>query len=213
MGQNRAPDYHWPMYLPPDFHEQDHARLLDLMRAAPFALVVSASEDGAPYATPVPVLLEDHLEGLRLRWHLSRSNPHAAALAGREGLVVFQGPHALVDSAWYVSAPQVGTWNYLMVQVSGPVSRLDDQQAVQFSRALTRTLTPDAPPISPEFEAKMLRGVVTFELKVARLEGKVKLSQNKGAADREAVRVHLAASEREEDRAVARLMAADMRDG
>ena len=194
------------MYLPPDFHEQDYHRLLDLMRGQPFALVISAGEDGTPHATPVPVLPEEHQAGLRLRWHLSRSNPHAAALDGREGLVVFQGPHALVDSAWYSSAPQVGTWNYLMVQASGPVSRLDDEQAAQFSRALTRTLTPDAPPIPPEFEAKMLRGVVTFELTVTRLEGKAKLSQNKGAADREAVRARLEASGREEDRAVARLM-------
>lgn len=188
--------------------------LLALMRAAPFALVVSAGEDGTPYATPVPVLLELGADGdgLRLRWHLSRSNPHAAALAGREGLVVFQGPHALVDSAWYVSAPQVGTWNYLMVQASGPVSLLDDEQALDFSRSLTRTLTPGAPPVAPEFEAKMLRGVVSFELQVTRLDGKAKLSQNKGAADREAVRIHLEASRREEDRAVALLMAADMRD-
>ncbi|WP_424951089.1 FMN-binding negative transcriptional regulator [Deinococcus sp.] len=194
------------MYLPPEFQEQDRRKLLDLMRAAPFALVVSAGEDGTPYATPVPVLLEEDSGGLRLRWHLSRANPHAAALAGREGLVVFQGPHALVDSAWYTTAPQVGTWNYQMVQASGPVSVLENDQAAQFSRALTRTLTPDAPPIPPEFEAKMLRGVVTFELVVTRLEGKSKLSQNKGAADREAVRAHLAGSDREEDRAVARLM-------
>ena len=198
------------MYLPPDFHEQDHRRLLDLMRGQPFALVISAGEDGAPHATPVPVLLEEGPDGLSLRWHLSRSNPHAAALAGREGLVVFQGPHALIDSAWYATAPQVGTWNYLMVQASGPVSVLEGEQATQFSRALTRTLTPDAPPIPPEFEAKMLRGVVTFELQVARLEGKAKLSQNKGAADREAVRMHLEASTREEDRAVARLMGGEL---
>ena len=194
------------MYLPPDFHEQDRHRLLDLMRGQPFALVISAGDDGTPQVTPVPVLLEEHQGSLHLRWHLSRSNPHAAALDGREGLVVFQGPHALVDSAWYSSAPQVGTWNYLMVQASGPVSRLDDEQAAQFSRALTRTLTPDAPPIPPEFEAKMLRGVVTFELTVTRLEGKAKLSQNKGAADREAVRARLEVSGREDDRAVARLM-------
>lgn len=201
------------MYLPPDFHEQDRHRLLDLMRGQPFALVISAGEDGVPHATPVPVLLEEHLDGLRLRWHLSRANPHAAALAGKGALVVFQGPHALVNSAWYATAPQVGTWNYLMVQASGPVSVLDDDQAVQFSRALTRTLTPEAPPIPPEFEAKMLRGVVTFEMQVARLEGKAKLSQNKGAADRDAVRTHLEASGREEDRAVARLMAAGTQEG
>ncbi len=194
------------MYLPPDFHEQDHHTLLELMREQPFALVISAGDDGTPHATPVPVLLEEHPGGLRLRWHLSRANPHAAALAGREGLVVFQGPHALIDSAWYSSAPQVGTWNYQMVQASGLVNVLEGEQAAQFSRDLTRTLTPDAPPIPPDFEAKMLRGVVTFELQVTRLEGKAKLSQNKSAADRAAVRAQLEGSEREEDRAVARLM-------
>jgi transcriptional regulator len=200
------------MYLPPDFHEQDRRKLLDLMRAAPFALVVSAGDDGAPHATPVPVLLEEHAGGLSLRWHLSRANPHAATLAGREGLAVFQGPHALIDSAWYVSKPQVGTWNYVMVQASGPITLLDDAAAQRVAWTLTRTLTPDAPPIPPEFEAKMLRGVTTFELRVTRLEGKFKLSQNKSAADREAVRAQLEGSEREEDRAVAQLMAPENTD-
>jgi transcriptional regulator len=195
------------MYLPPDFHEQDGQKLLDLMRAAPFALVVSAGEDGTPHATPVPVLLEEGPGGLSLRWHLSRANPHAAALAGREGLVVFQGPHALIDSGWYVSSPQVGTWNYQMVQASGPVSVLESEQAAQFSRSLTRILTPDAPPIAPDFEAKMLRGVTTFELQVTRLEGKFKLSQNKSAADREAARARLQQSARQDDQAIAKLMA------
>ena len=94
-----------------------------------------------------------------------------------------------------------------MVQASGPLTLLEGEAAMQVSRTLTRTFTPDGQEIPPDFEAKMLRGVLTFELRVTRLEGKLKLSQNKSAADREAVRVHLQQSGREDDQKVARLMA------
>jgi transcriptional regulator len=201
------------MYLPAEFREENSQRLIALMRRYPFALLVCGAElPAAPQATALPLLVEEEESGLYIRGHVARNNPHAAALAGREGLAVFQGPHALIDSAWYVSEPQVGTWNYVMVQASGPITLLDDAAAQRVARTLTRTLTPDAPPIPPEFEAKMLRGVTTFELRVTRLEGKFKLSQNKSAADREAVRAQLEGSERDGDRAVAQLMAPENTD-
>jgi transcriptional regulator len=49
----------------------------------------------------------------------------------------------------------------------------------------------------------MLRGIVGFELEIARLDGKYKLSQNRDAADRDAVRD---ACEREGREDMARLM-------
>ena len=51
-----------------------------------------------------------------------------------------------------------------------------------------------------------MAAVVTFELRVTRLEGKYKLSQNKDARDRAKVIEGLSQSEREEERATAELM-------
>ncbi len=61
--------------------------------------------------------------------------------------------------------------------------------------------------LADDYVAAMLRGIVAFEIPIDRLEGKAKLSQNRGAADRARVRAALAASDDPLARAVAALMA------
>jgi len=58
-----------------------------------------------------------------------------------------------------------------------------------------------------DYVAGMQRGIVAFEIPIARLEGKAKLSQNRDAVDRGRTREALAASDDPVARAVAALMA------
>jgi transcriptional regulator len=53
----------------------------------------------------------------------------------------------------------------------------------------------------------MIRGIVGFEIEIARLDGKAKLSQNRSEADRQGVIAALEAEEHPGSQAVARLMA------
>jgi transcriptional regulator len=53
----------------------------------------------------------------------------------------------------------------------------------------------------------MLRGIVGVEIEIARLEGKLKLSQNRNAADRKAVIAALNAAPSAEDKALGAYMA------
>jgi transcriptional regulator len=57
-----------------------------------------------------------------------------------------------------------------------------DQLATTFDTSGWRLSTQPA-----EYQTKMLRGIVAFELPIDRLEGKAKLSQNRSAADRDGV--------------------------
>ncbi|HEX9036828.1 MAG TPA: hypothetical protein VF808_07535 [Ktedonobacterales bacterium] len=57
-------------------------------------------------------------------------------------------------------------------------------------------------------QAAALPGVVAFEPPIARIEGKFKLSQNRDATDRAQVADHLAASEFQDEGAVAAAMRA-----
>jgi transcriptional regulator len=57
-----------------------------------------------------------------------------------------------------------------------------------------------------EFVDELCADIVGFEIKVARLEGKLKLSQNREPMDRRRVFDQLSASESTEDRAVAEWM-------
>src|SRR3546814_4013081 len=52
----------------------------------------------------------------------------------------------------------------------------------------------------------MVRGIVTFEIPIARIEGKCKLSQNRASMDRRRVAERLAASAETLDGAVAAMM-------
>ena len=61
---------------------------------------------------------------------------------------------------------------------------------------------------APDYDTRRLSGIVGIDIRVARLEGKFKLSQNRSAADRAQVVAQLLATERDEDAALAHLMAA-----
>ena len=67
------------MYLPRLFDQRDHAELLELMRAHPFATVV-VTHEGELEISHVPVLILDG-EPLRIQGHVARGNPLPAALS------------------------------------------------------------------------------------------------------------------------------------
>lgn len=196
------------MYVPAHFRLQDQADLLAFMRAHPFVTLVTAPVGAPPFATHLPILVEqDEDGGLWLRSHLARANGQWGHFGGADVLVIFQGPHALIDPAWYDSAPNVPTWNYAAVHASGPARVVEGEATRRIAFGLVEQFTPDMAALPADFERRMLAGVVTFEVQVTRLDGKLKLSQNKSAADRTNVRAALARSGRPEEREVAALMA------
>ncbi|MSP66832.1 MAG: FMN-binding negative transcriptional regulator [Alphaproteobacteria bacterium] len=183
------------MYLPDAFREDDPRALAALIGAHPFATLVTTA-GGAPLATHIPVLHEPEPAPLgRLVGHVARANPHAEAIAGgAEALVIFQGPHGYVSPSWYVAeGPAVPTWNYVAVHAYGRLQPSDDPAA---TRALLERLvaTFEAGPSPPwwtalpeRYLAGMIVGIRAFALPIARLEGKIKLSQNRPLPDRRAV--------------------------
>ncbi len=145
-------------------------------------------------ATHLPFLLH-RTRGTKgtLIGHMARANPHRELL-GAESLVIFQGPHAYVSPSWYEDAPAVPTWNYIAVHAYGAPEIVDD--AAEVRAVLARLIeVHEAGRSAPwQFESLpgdfidgMVRGIVAFEIPIARLEGKWKLNQNRSAADRDGV--------------------------
>ncbi|MFK7603260.1 FMN-binding negative transcriptional regulator [Deinococcus sp. SM5_A1] len=193
------------MYTPSPFRVTDHAELLRFMRAHPFVTLVTAP-GGVPFASHIPLLIEEEGEELFLRSHLALANPQWQHFGGVDALVIFQGPHALVDSAWYASSPNVPTWNYAVVHAYGQARIVNGEATRRIAYGLVQQHTPDMAAIPAHFERRMLAGVVTFELRVSRLEGKFKLSQNKPQGDRINVQRELSASPHGTEREVAAMM-------
>jgi transcriptional regulator len=181
------------MYVPPHFAETDPARLHGFIERHSFGLLVS-DVGGEPFATHLPFLL-DRSAGPHgtLVGHLARTNPHWRELAGRTALAVFSGPHAYISPSWYEAEHVVPTWNYAAVHATGPVELVEDRDALLaivgrmvavYEAGMSRpwTLDTDGP-----FVDRMLGQIVGFRLRVERLEGKWKMSQNHPAGRREKV--------------------------
>jgi transcriptional regulator len=185
------------MYQPPLFKEERLDVLHGLMRAHPFGLIISVGTDGEPVANAIPLLLDASSgEKGTLRGHLARANPHWKLLAEvGKALVVFQGPSSYVTPSWYETKKETGkvvpTWNYAMVQARGVVRIHED---ATWLRAHVGQLTdsqeadradPWAVSDAPEsFIDSQLKGIVGFEIEIASLEGKWKVSQNRPVPDR-----------------------------
>lgn len=183
------------MHPAPYHREDDTAKLEAHLAAYSFATLCMAVE-GRPLVAQIPVLLRRLPQGLALDFHLARRNAMAPHLVpGACALALSGGPQAYVSPDWLAAADQVPTWNYVSVEAEGRLSLLDHTELVALLDDLSAQeearLAPKAPwtrdKMSPGAFERMTGAVVGARLQVERLEGTIKLSQNKAPADRAAI--------------------------
>lgn len=180
------------MYVPAHFAEDDPAELAAILGEHNFATLITAGAQGL-FATHLPFVSDPARPLERLRAHMAKANPHWRDIgAGVAALAIFQGPHAYVSAAWYVSRPRVPTWNYVAVHVHGCARLLTGPEEVLETLAWTvahqeagRARPWRMEDLPKDYLAGMVKGVVAIELAVERIEGKAKLSQNVPRADQE----------------------------
>jgi transcriptional regulator len=187
------------MYAPVQFREDSVPVLHDAIDAAGLATLVTVDANGLD-ASHIPMLL-DRAAGPfgTLHGHLAKPNPQwKAAAPGAPALAIFLGPDAYVTPSWYATKQETGkvvpTWNYVAIHAHGRVEFYDDKE--RLLRLVTKLTeireTPrphpwavsDAP---AEFIRAHLKGIIGFELPIAKLEGKWKMSQNRPPEDRAGV--------------------------
>ena len=179
------------MYIPAAFRETRPDVLHALIRQHSFGPLVSQLE-GELIATHLPFLLEaERGPNGTLLGHMARANPHWRAFSqSAESLAIFQGPHAYISPSWYVSEAAVPTWNYTAVHAYGRARLIDEACRVRelleatvgtFEAAFAEPWSTAR--LSDEYITNLARGIVAFEIPIARLEGKRKLSQNRPVAD------------------------------
>jgi transcriptional regulator len=200
------------MYLPRAFAIENVPRLQDFMEEFNFATVVTQSA-GELTASHLPFLLDRGVEPYGvLRAHIAIRNPQLKDLqSGSQALVIFHGPHSYVSPSWYTNPENVPTWNYLVVHASGAPKIGNKSALIELVKELTRKQESsfekpwDFDP-GARWVQKLLMEIVAFEIKIEKLEGKFKLSQNRAPEDREPVIATLSASEDPAQRAVASWM-------
>lgn len=181
----------------------------------PFAALVMNGAEGLD-AVHIPFVL-DPMRGEHgtLSAHVARANPIWRLFDGSSALVIFSGPHAYVSPDWYDSEGLVPTWNYVAVHAYGVPHIVEDADRVaallgDLTAASERTLAPKPPwtldKVPEKQRTALMRGIVAFEIPIARFEAKQKLSQNRTPEDVAGVAAALRTTGGVYDAAVADLM-------
>jgi transcriptional regulator len=212
------------MYIPDHFKLGDVTEQHALMRAYPFATLITTSDAGFE-VTHLPTVLKSEGALGMVECHLSRANSHWRAIsAGTRALLIYTGPEAYITPAWYASKAEHGkvvpTWNYAVVHAHGIAEIVDDRDWLvrhvgeltdqQEAGAAVPWATSDAP---GNFIEVLSRGIVGMRFTIERLEGKAKMSQNRELPDRDGVVTGLRARGAEGDEKVAALVAAHLDSG
>ncbi len=203
------------MYIPAYFKEENMESLHSLMQAYDFATLIT-TDNGTPFATHLPFML-DRTRGQygALISHMARANPQWQHFTtATEVLVIFQGPHTYISPSSYKSEFSVPTWNYAVVHAYGRPRLIEEQ--IEIQQVLDNLVSQhEAPRTQPwtfnwlDRYINLTKAIVAFEIAITRLEGKLKLSQNRSLDDRTGVINDLSSSPSTADQAVAELMVAN----
>ena len=187
------------MYLPSHFEETRVEVMRELVRNHPLGALVTSDPQGLT-ANHIPFIFDPEPAPFgTLRAHVARANPVWREIATDvEPLVIFQGAQTYITPSWYATKKESGkvvpTYNYMVVHAHGAMRAIDDVAWLrEFVGRLTNKFeSPRAQPWAvtdapDDFIAAQLRAIVGIEIKLTRLVGKWKVSQNRNEVDREGV--------------------------
>jgi transcriptional regulator len=181
------------------FLVDDPPSLLAALAAQFPATLVSRGQDGFRTSILPMLFYPDEESAGILRGHLARRNPHWRELTpDTEAIAIFNGPEAYISPAWYeekrLTGKVVPTWNYTTVVAYGSITlRPEPEWLLAHVRRLVERQEAGRPePWSIDdapdgYVETQVRAIVGLELRIARIDAKRKLSQNRSAADIEGV--------------------------
>lgn len=172
------------------FRNDDRALHEALIEEVRFGMVFAQTSDG-PRVAHTPIVSTG--DGA-VQFHLARGNALTRYLVGQEALVVVNGPDAYVTPRWYADTNTVPTWDYVALELQGPVRKMGEGGLLDLLDAIAERHEEGIPGepwtrerVDPAKIASLLRGIVGFEMEIRAWRPTFKLSQNKSAEDRAAI--------------------------
>jgi transcriptional regulator len=212
------------MTYPPDWRVVKDVGVAEaLIRQYPFAHIIT--EHGGLRSTRTP-FIADFAQGqpVQLRAHLNARNPQADQLDGQAALVIFDGPASYVSPHWRTDLTRAATYDYEQVQVRGIVRVADD---IDFFRRLIDNLAAMIEPqyaeagdfptwqtamSPPGYVERLFPAIRAFRIEITSVQMISKLHQGFPEADRRSIADHLDRLPRQESRAIAAKIRAQLKD-
>jgi transcriptional regulator len=180
------------MYLPKHFQNEDADQIRQFLQQHYFGLLLSNSPD--LFYTPLPFMFDWQEQQLTAFCHIARNNPQLKQLNEQQVQIVIIGPHAFVAGDCYGEEQAVSTWNYSLVELKGTAFTLDKEQTLALVQRQENFSAPDMLQ-SAEYQQKLVHGICGVRIEISNWLGKMKLSQNKTASQRQKVGDYLKATE------------------
>lgn len=176
------------MYTPKHFEEKDREKLVKFMKEYNFASLVNKTKNRY-WATHLPFIVTENEKDIILYSHMAKANPQWANFNDEEVLVIFQEPHSYISPKLYEHKVNVPTWNYIAVHVYGVPEILPSvEERINLLLNTFREFEPSFKEqwdtLPGDYKNELLDGITAFRIKVAKIEGKFKLSQNKTEKER-----------------------------
>ncbi|MFD2923186.1 FMN-binding negative transcriptional regulator [Halobacillus naozhouensis] len=193
------------MYIPKHFEIKDEEVIYEIIEENSFATLFSQHQ-GHPYATHLPLILDK--EKRYLYGHFAKPNKQWQDIEGQEVLAIFQGPHCYISSSWYETNKAVPTWNYVAAHIHGKVEIIEGEEMMDsLHQMVLKYEDPNSSYQWDQLDAHFLegqaKGIVGFKIKIDKIEGKAKLSQNHSAERLKLVISQLEQSTSEDEREIA----------
>jgi len=181
------------MYPPPHHQSHDIEKMISVLKHFPLGMLVTA-KDGKPFVTHIPFIYNETSK--KLVAHLDRNNPQLETLKDEaEVTVVFKGPDTYISPSIYTT-PQLPTWNYIIVHVTGKLQLINEPEAIKQTMVeMTKFLEGKEENFilkkdDPRME-RLIDYIQAFEIRITNWEGKFKLSQDKNSQDFENAKMEL----------------------
>jgi transcriptional regulator len=181
------------LYIPKPHLVEDRKFLQDFMDEFAFADLVTANP--GIRITHIPTVLNRTAAPYgTLFGHVSRQNLQSKSFDGSQSaVIVFRGPHSYISPTWYNKPESVPTWNFAVVHATGKLKPIADPKALHglLAELIAKFEGPgssyDFAKLPESYTNGLIGGIMGFEMQIEMLEGKFKLGQERGDADRQAL--------------------------
>jgi transcriptional regulator len=171
------------MYVRSSHAPRDPADVVQIIRENMFGTLVTNTPAGV-IASHLPFVFDEQKgEHGTIYGHMARANEQGSTLTAGEALVIFTGPHAYISPSWYADRATAPTWDYIAIHCYGRAQLHSAVETIANIQRLIEVVERGRPSpwsmneLSEEEVQRLVRNVVSFEIPVSRIEGKLKLNQ------------------------------------